>query len=219
MRSVWQYLILLAAVSLSALADPTPVDPEILIDIGCCSSSLSTQFNIVQPDGNASTVFDFKNDTNKIVTSLTFSTTIKKGLTDAEIQSGFSCPSPTIQGYFLFCAISYDKIGGGLTYQFDGVKPSDGDENVAIFHDTEFGEHEGVPIGGDFKLTLQGWTVAAAASDQTLLFNSLPTFNDSFTAAPEPSQLLLLAVECLLLVSIAGIIRRRTKRKENSPTA
>ena len=218
MRSLWQYLILLAAVSISAFADPTPVDPEILIDIGCCSSSLSTQFNIVQPDGNASTVFDFKNDTNKIVTSLTFSTTIKKGLTDAEIQSGFSCPSPTIQGYFLFCAISYDKIGGGLTYQFDGVKPSDGDENVAISHDNEFGEHEGIPIGGDFKLTLQGWTLSAASSDNTRLFDSLPTFKDGFTAAPEPSQLWLLVGASLLLVSIAGI-HRRAQRKGNNRSA
>jgi hypothetical protein len=218
MRSVWQYLILFVAVSLPALANPTPVDPQILIDIGCCSDSLSTQFNNIQPNGSESTVFDdFKNDTGRIVTSLTFNTTINSGLTDAEVHSGFSCPA---QGYFLSCVIFYNSDSGALQYNFSGVNPADGDDNVALFHDNENGEHEGIPIEGDFKVTLMGWTLDAAASDNAPLFGStLPTFSNGFTVTPEPSQLLLLALECLLLFSVAAIIRRRAKRKENSPTA
>jgi hypothetical protein len=214
MRSVWQYLILLAAVSFSALANPTPSDPEILIDIGCCSLSLSNDFNSATPDGTTPTLaFDFKNDTGLIVTSLTFNTKINAGLSDAEVHSGFGCPA---QGYFLSCVIFYDMGNGALQYNFSGVNAADGDENYPIDHDTENGQQEGIPIGGDFKVTLQGWTVDANTAP---LYATLPTFDNGFTVTPEPSQLLLLAVECLVLVSIAGIIRRRTKRKENRPTA
>jgi hypothetical protein len=195
------------------LANPTPTDPEILIDIGCCSDSLQNQFNEVQPDGTStSLVFDFKNDTGGIVTSLTFDTTINKSLSQDQINSGFGCPEDS--HYFLSCDTPYDPTTGALQYRFFGVNPADGDE---MSGDTEFGEYEGIPLGGDFKVTLQGWTTGATAGDGTALFNGVPKLSNGFTA-PEPSQLLLLAVECLLLVSIAGIIRRRAKRKENSPT-
>lgn len=218
MRSVSQYLFLLAAVSFSALANPTPSDPEILIDIGCCSDSLSTQFNNIQPNGSATTVFDdFKNDTGGIVTSLTFSMTIAKGLNSDQISSGFSCPSPMLK-YFLSCATPYDPISGLLQYQFFGVNPADGDDDAT----DPASEQEGIPIGGDFKITLQGWTVDATVGDEnTPLFDQATfQFDNTFTATPEPSQLVLLAVASLLLVSIAGIIRRREKRKEESiPTA
>jgi hypothetical protein len=214
MRSVCPYLFLLAAVCFSALADPTPSDPEILIDIGCCSDSLSTQFNNIQPNGNFTTVFDnFKNDTGGIVTSLTFTMTIAKGLTSDQISSGFSCPSPMVK-YFLSCATPYDAGSGLLQYEFFGVNPADGDDNAS----DPPTEQEGIPVGGDFKITLVGWTAGATVGDNnTPLFDqSSFHFNNTFTATPEPSQIVLLVVASLLLVSIAGIIRRREKRKEES---
>ena len=209
MRSVSQYLFLLAAVSFSALANPTPSDPEILIDIGDAPFNLSTDFNAIQPDGTTqSLAFDFHNDTGGIVTSLTFNTTINKNLSDT---SAFNCPADP--GYFFFCKVNYDGPSGALQYQFFGVDPPEGDENFALSGDNEFGEHEGIPIGGDFKITLEGWTVGP---DTASLYATLPQFDNTFTATPEPSQLVLLAVASLLLVSIAGIIRRREKRKEES---
>jgi hypothetical protein len=218
MRSICPYLFLLAAVSFPALANPTPTDPEILIDTGCCSDSLSTKFGEVQPSStNSSPFFDFINDTGRVVTSLTFNMTVNAGLTDAEVHSGFSCPA---QGYFLSCVLFYNMENGALQYNFSGVNPADGDENYPVDHDTENGQNEGIPIGGDFKVTLQGWSLGATAGDNAPLFGAtLPSFENGFTVTPEPSQLVLLAVECLLLISIAGIIRRRSKRRENSPTA
>jgi hypothetical protein len=39
----------------------------------------------------------------------------------------------------------------------------------------------------DFKITLQGWTLDAAAIDNTRSFDTtLPTFDNTFTATPEP---------------------------------
>jgi hypothetical protein len=117
------------------MANPTPTDLEILIDIGCCSDSLSNEFNIVQPNGTDPLAFDFKNDTGGIVTSLTFGMTIKKNLTDPEIASGFSCPQDPL--FFRSCDVDYVGSSGALQYFFFGVKRADGDENVAIFpHDT-----------------------------------------------------------------------------------
>jgi hypothetical protein len=211
-------VILSMVASFSAMADNVPFDPEILIDSGGDPLDLSTSINVVQPNGVTSPLhFAFVNDLGGIVTSLTFNATIQTGLTDKEIKS-FSCPSEAVQGYFLSCEISYTASNGALQYHFFGVKHSDGDENFPIFHDTEFGEHEGIPIGGDFTITLDGWVNGATAADGTPLYTTLPSFNNGFTATPEPSLVVLLAIQCLLLVSIAGVVRRRAKRKEN-PTA
>jgi hypothetical protein len=222
MRSVLQYLFLLAAFSFSALANPTPTDPEILIDIGFGSDSLQNQFNLLQPDGtNPSISLVFKNDTGGIVTSLTFDAFIQAHLTDTQVHSGFSCQPDAGNHFALFlsCGVDYTASTGELKYQFFGVNPADGDENFPVDHDNEIGQWEGVPIGGDFTLTLMNWTTSAAAGDGTPLFDGAPQLNNTFTATPEPSQLLLLAVASLLLVSIAAITRRRAKRKENNTTA
>ena len=250
MRSICPYLFLLAAVSFSALANPTPTDPEILIDIGCCSPSIN-MINNAQPNATGTTTcppgftgqcFDFMNDTSGVVTSLTFQTMVNAGLREqianVDGQGGvFSCQQGAGNEYFLGCMAQYTDSTGALRYTFQGVNPPDGDEiNPGPFCpedsppgscDSENGEMEGIPIGGHFLIGLGGYVAGATAvgnnETNVLLFgtpddpNRLPIFDNGFTV-PEPSQLLLLAVECLLLVSIAGIIRRRTKRKENSPT-
>jgi hypothetical protein len=212
MRSVYLYTILPLSLCFSAFANPVPTDPQILIDSGGDPYSLKTQFDIVQPTGVDPLQFSFVNDSNGIVTGLTFDTTISKGLTTAEVHSGFSCPSSANQGYFLSCVIGYTQSTGALQYKFFGVNPPDGDEAT----DSEFGEFEGIPQGGDFTITLAGWTNGAAASDGTPLYASLPAFDNSFTAAPEPSLVWLLAVQGILLICIAGIVRHRAGRKEHS---
>ena len=211
MSSVSKYLFLLAVVSFSALADPTPVDPEILIDVGFGSPGITVPpgVNSVQPCGSNSCTYDFINDTGGIITGFRFQTTVNTGLSS----SLFTCSDPKM--YFLGCSANYTSATGNLEYVFTGVKPPDGDENIT--QDTEFFEQEGIPVGGDFVITLNGW------QQNTEIFpnNGTPLqLDNAFTATPEPSQLVLLAVASLLLVSIAGIVRRREKRKEASiPTA
>jgi len=212
MRSIYLSLILTLSACLSAFANPVPTDPQILIDSGGDPYSLSTQFDIVQPSGADPLQFSFVNDSNGIVTGLTFDTTISKNLTTAQVNSGFSCPSSANQGYFLSCGITYTQSTGELLYKFSGVNPPDGDEAT----DNEFGEFEGIPIGDDFTITLAGWTDGATASDGTPLYASLPKFDDSFTATPEPSLVSLLAAQGILLICIAGFVRRRANRKEHS---
>jgi hypothetical protein len=208
MRSICQYLFLLAAISFSALADPTPVDPEILIDEGFGSPGITVPpgINQVQPCGSLSCTYDFINDTGGVITSFRFATTVNTGLSP----SLFTCSDPKM--YFLGCSANYTPTTGSLEYLFTGVKPPDGDENISL--DTEFGEQEGIPVGGDFVITLKGWEPNAA-----LFPNGTPQLSNGFTATPEPSQLLLLAVASLLLVSIVEIIRLKAKRKANNPTA
>jgi len=202
---------------LSAYADSTPSDPQIIIDTGGDPYSLSTQINVVQPSGADPLTFSFVNDLSGIVDSLTFNTTIASGLSSTD--SGlFSCPTAAQNGYFLSCQVNYDMTTGALQYQFSGVNPADGDENFPVDHDNEFGQKEGIPIGGDFSITLAGWTRDNTAPDGVSLYSGLPTFDNSFTVTPEPSLVLLVAAQCLFLVVIAGFVRRKAKRREN-PTA
>jgi hypothetical protein len=215
MRSIYLCLILLSFACLSAFANPVPTDPQIVIDSGGDPLDLSTKINVVQPDGTDPLHFSFVNNLDGIVTSLTFNTMVNAGLTDPEWMSGFSCPQPL--GYFLSCAVNYTSLTGALQYQFSGVNPSDGDENFPIDHDNEFDQFEGIPIGGDFTITLNGWIKGATApSDGKALYANLPMFDNSFTATPEPSMVLLVAMLGILLVSIAGFVRRRENRKERS---
>jgi hypothetical protein len=216
MRLIYLYLALSLSACFSVFADPVPTDPQILIDTGGDPLSLSTQINNVQPDGTNPLQFSFVNDLNGIVTSLTFDTTINMGLTPAEITSGFSCPTP--QGYFLSCAVNYTQSTGDLQYHFFGVNPADGDENFSTSHDNEFNQFEGIPIGGDFTITLNGWVDGAQGSDGKALYANLPMFDNSFTATPEPSLVVLLAIQGLLLVGVASVVRRRAQRKQRSTT-
>ena len=205
----------LLAIPAVTRADVVTGDPEIGLDSGGDALNLSTSINVVQPSGANPLHFSFFNDLDGIVTSLTFNSIIAQNLTDAEIAS-FGCPTAAHNGYFLSCLVSYTGTTGALQYQFSGVHPSDGDENFPVDGDTEFGEFEGIPIGGTFTITLDGWVAGATAPDGHQLYSNLPTFQNNFTSTPEPSLVWLLAVQFLLLVSIAGVVRRRAKRREHS---
>ena len=201
MRIATVVSILFLAAGTAAMADGVLQDPEILIDSGCCSIPLSTGINTVQPTGAGTVTYDFFNDTANIVTSFRFQTMINTGLS-ATAAGSFTCADPG--GFFLGCIPSYNSMTGNLLYTFSGVNPSDGDENGG---DTEVGEQEGIPSGGHFIITLNGWTPNAMSNGETL-YRNLPTLDNTFTTTPEPSSALILGGGLLLFV----MLRRRTAR-------
>lgn len=183
-------LFLAAAVAVTAT--PLLNDPEILIDSGCCSIPISSGINTVQPTGDATVTYDFFNDTKNIITGFTFETTINTGLS-SEAAASFTCADPG--GFFLNCSTSYTQTTGNLLYVFSGVTPPTGDG----------GEDEGIFPGGHFIITLQGWVPDAMSAGQ-MLYNNLPTLDNTFTDTPEPAVALTLGTGLLLL---AVIWRRR----------
>jgi hypothetical protein len=198
-------LFLAAAVAVTAT--PLLNDPQILIDTGGDAIPISSGINQVQPNGNQTVTFDFVNDTSNIVTAFRFATTINTGLS-SQAAASFTCADPG--GYFLSCTTSYDPSlnpppTGNLLYVFSGVSPADADEDGS---DTEAGEQEGIPPGGHFIITLQGWTPNATSAGE-MLYSGTPMFHDSFTQTPEPAVALTLGTGLLLL---AAIWRRRTVR-------
>ena len=211
-RSLRSSLVLLVFLVVRPAADGTPLDPEIVIDLGLQSVPVSTNISIVQPTPTGADItFQFFNDTGFVVNSLMFETDINKGLTT--VTTAFTCSQPG--GYFLGCTITYDVKTGHLIYLFSGVTGLDGEEidpssplctkNVSC--DNEQGEHEGIPLGGHFTVTLLGWTLAPTAQTPSggteLLYSGQRTFNDSFTTVPEPSNGEL--VGFLLVIGILAI--------------
>ena len=185
---------------IAVTATPLLQDPQILIDSGGDAIPISSGINQVQPNGNQTVAYDFFNDTSNIVTSFTFQTTVNPNLTSEEAAL-FTCSDPG--GYFLGCNTHYDSPTGNLLYLFSGVNPPEGDENGS---DPETGEQEGIPPGGHFIITLQGWT-----ENETLFVNGTPPeLNNNFsTDAPEPAAALTLGAGLLL---IAVMWRRRAVR-------
>ena len=190
-------LFLAAAVAVSAA--PLLNDPDILIDSGGDAIPISTGINQVQPNGAQTVSFDFVNDTLNIVTGFNFETTINTGLS-GQAAASFTCDDPG--GFFLGCTTSYTSSTGNLLYVFSGVNPAEGDENGS---DTEAGEQEGIPAGGHFIITLQGWTPDAMSAGE-MLYSGTPTLDNTFTQTPEPAIALTLGTGLLLL---AALWRRR----------
>jgi hypothetical protein len=196
-----------ALVCCSVLTAMAPVlgasgDPNVVIDSGDPNPlSLVHDLANVQPDGTSPLTFDFLNDSGGIVIDFRFQTTINTRLSPGDAGS-FTCTT----GYFLNCTISYSSSTGILIYHAYGVNPPDGDEVYP--EDTEQGEHEGIPIGAPFHITLTGWVSDATASNGDELYSGLPTFTNSFVAAPEPTGLMLLGTALLLA---AGVRRFRSR--------
>ena len=202
----------LVALPAIALADGVPPDPQILIDLGGESTGISGGITTIQPDGTDPLTFDFFNDTGNIITGFTFLVQLNTGLSAAQIAL-FSCPT---SGFFLSTDCShYNSDTGILPFIFSGVNPSDGDEFCPIgaeFCDSEFGEQEGIPVNGHFLVTLNGWTRNLAGGS---IYGDLPTFQNSFTTAPEPSMIPILAGGVLLIAVFARRFRRRELQSPN----
>jgi hypothetical protein len=196
----------LIALPFVALSQSPPPDPEILIDTGGDPLPITTSIGQVQPNGSGLVTYDFVNDTG-LLTSFAFDTMVNKGL-DPWLATHvfFSCAEPS--GYFLNCAVNYNPLTGDLQYVFSGVLPSDGDETPGPNFDPhgEVGQHEGIPTGGVFHISLIGWIDGGYGG---LLYKGRPTFTDSFTTVPETSSVLILLTESLLLAAIMFPLRRR----------
>lgn len=192
---------ILAAVSGVAGADP--IDPDIAIDDGCCSTGIFVGASF-GPTANGGGLFDFENDLGSTITELVLTTTL-------DPNSIVHCNS----GFFLFCGVSFN--GDTLTLDFHGVNPPDARNEPRC--DTEFGEHEGIPIVQAGCVSTNGSPIPGH-----FIFNlnngNVPTgdkggWTDDFTvtrivlATPEPSAILLLATGVLL----AGGIARRQRRR------
>lgn len=187
------------------VASANPVDPDILIDAGLDPPGLfllSSQLNVVQPDGTTPETFEFLNDTGSLVTRMSFETLINPGLNIFDSGS-FSC-NPNTQ--FFACNVTYNQSTGDLLYSFFATQPADGDETI---DPNEPNEQEGLPPGADFFITLDGWTSSPVGPGGETLYNGLPTFTNSFST-PEPSSVIFLGT-ALLLVGV--LVRRRNVRR------
>ena len=192
--------ILFLAAAVAVTATPLLNDPQILIDTGGDAIPISTGINQVQPTGDQTVSYDFFNNTKNIVTGFTFETTINTGLS-SDAAASFTCADPG--GFFLDCNTTYTSSTGNLLYVFSGVNPFSGMSGSGA------GEHEGIFPGGNFIITLQGWTPDAMSAGQ-MLYNELPTLDNTFTDTPEPAVALTLGTGLLLLAVIGR--RRRTVR-------
>lgn len=195
--------ILLAASGVAAMATPIFQDPQIIIDTGGDAIGITMGINQVEPCGSPSCTYDFFNDTGGIVTSFLFDTTIQSRLSSDVISANFSCADPG--GYFLGCSTNYTSGTGDLQYVFSGVGKSDGDEGGT---DSEAGEMEGIPPGGHFIITLNGWV----ENDALFVGGAPPELTNSFTTdAPEPSAALLFGTGITMLLA-AFLFRRSSTR-------
>jgi len=202
--------LLIAACGLFALAGVAMADtqdPGIAVIDGDPPPPMDITTNLgnIQPNGNGSVTFDFINNSGGIVDQLEFTVTIAKGLSQSLINSAFSI-SQGGAGYFLHDTISYNSSTGVLSYDFYGIKPSDGDEGC--HQDPEINEQEGIPLCGVFHVTLTGW-VNNANFGGTPLYTGLPTFTNSFMDAPEPSTI---AFSGLGLLMLAAVVERRRRK-------
>ena len=223
--AVFCWLVALPAI---ALADGVPFDPQILIDLGGDAFSVATINQHLQPGqpGNVTCpgtfsgqCFDFMNDTGSIITSFSITTMVNANLS-AQDAASFTCAQGLGHEYFLGCAVNY-KSSGLLTYVFSGVKPADEDEGVlltpyCIAHpgacDTEAGEMEGIPLGGNFLFGLGGYVVGAQGAGGGMLFDQLPGGLPTFSTTvntPEPSMIPILAGGVFLIAFFARKFRSR----------
>jgi hypothetical protein len=170
----------------------------------------------IAPDNSSDFCYVFNNNTGGIITSLTFSTDIVAGLTQAEVTSAFSCAQTTgteLVGYFLSCGETYVSASGLLTYTFSGVLPPQGAEVCPLGNcapDERGIPPDTVPTDPEFTIALIGWAPGATSGDGTqVLPNVLQPFTNSFTATPEPSTLGFLGFAFLLTVGAAQLRRRK----------
>jgi hypothetical protein len=192
--------MLCLAAAVAVTATPLLNDPEILIDTGGDAIPISSGINQVQPTGDQTVSYDFFNNTKNIVTGFTFETTINTGLS-SDAAASFTCADPG--GFFLNCTTTYTSSNGNLLYVFSGVNPFSGMSGSGA------GLQEGIFPGGNFIITLQGWIPDAMSAGQ-MLYNELPTLDNTFTDTPEPAVALTLGTGLLLLAFIGR--RRRTAR-------
>jgi hypothetical protein len=201
---------LMIGLSAVTLAQSLPPDPEILIDTGGDPMNITTGISQVQANGSPLVSYDFVNDTS-LLTSFMFETMVNKGL-DPWLATHvfFGCLNPG--GYFLNCSVNYNPTTGDLKYLFSGVLPPDGDETPGPGFDPtgEVGEHEGIPTGGVFHITMVGWIDGGYGG---LLYQNRPTFSNSFTTVPEPTSFLSFLAELLLMGCVLTLARNHRNWK------
>lgn len=235
-NSIKPFLLIVAPIVFCsiAVADAVP-DPQILIDLGGESPSVTTINTVLQPNATGTVAcpsgfvgqcFDFLNDTGAIITGFTIQTVVNANLSIADSNS-FTCAQGAGHEYFINCSVTYVTSNGSLTYVFDGVLPSDGDEDVLTrppcIHtprppvcDTEAGEREGIPLGGHFLFGLNGYVPGARGGGGGLLFGPTEAdaparFQTTFTTVPEPSMMPILVLGGLAMIVWAKLRRRQSQ--------
>ncbi len=217
-----------AKLVMCSTCDPTPIPLTLT----------NGALNDLQPDGTASVTDEFLNLTGTILDDIVYTTTINAGLDPTVLASDkdFTCVAPN--GFYLNCAVTYDKQNGALTYYYYGVNPPDWQDLpvVVIFEDLVGGGfgNTGIPNLGLFEIQLQDWTDNLTDSnpnvgDGGLLYGcdlnnpspnncpnptGLPTLSGTFNApvnVPEASAVLILLTELLLLAGVVALLGRRLK--------
>ena len=223
MGRVWCASALLAVFSLAGLASTIPGDPDIALDPGGASMPLMTGTNFAEGQPT-----DYYNPFAEIINALTFQVSMNTGLTCSNVGTSLNCgvagSFTCASGYFLTCGFLYDSGTGGLTINFSGANPWDGDPT-----DSLVGKMEGIPpllpgclptpenpgqpdtkgcsVVGHFEIGLKGWSQA----ESPLLFSGTPRFTvTNVGLSPEPSTALLFGPLLLLGAGLAG---RRARRR------
>jgi hypothetical protein len=185
------------------------------LDDGSLSSGISgASFSPINGGG----VFGFFNDTGRIITLLTFDTTILPGLSPGQIAE-FVCnnagteidPNP----FFLNCSIRYNSSNGlmdilfsGTDAQHQGILPVNSNCNPAP-----------APCTGHFLVTLNdgfslaptatgGWNDPALVGNGAIRFGVAEIQSFGVDILPEPSTLWLAAGA----VGVLGVLRFKRKK-------
>ena len=205
-------------------------DPAMGMDAGSFSTALSTFTSFTPDQTNGGGFLDLFNDTGELITSITFETTIKTGLTGINVDTisrTFPCNGATNltlpNPFFLNCDVTYDSTSGHLDFKFVGVNPPGGgpDEGIpplppgctALNADSDpscTGQgHFAIIFNDGFATTGDsgGWL-----GTDTDLFNGPPVFSVAAVTTeqvtPEPASLLLAGAGLLAL----AVGRRRLLR-------
>lgn len=196
-RMRWTAISVFCGFLLAAPVFADVIDPSMNIDSGDPTPMPVSGGVTFTPPGDASDTFDFLNDLGLIITGFKFETTVVTNFTGP-----LSCSS----GYFLHCDVSYTPSSGDLIFNFHGVAAFDNDEVAS--QDTEANEHEGIPLGGRFHLTINGFDTASGIYDSNA--DIKPFVGSYTTATPEPSSIGFLAAG---LLAMAGALRYRRRRE------
>jgi hypothetical protein len=222
MRSVYLYLLVSLAVSCSAMADPVPYDPQILIDTGGDATDVNYTGKPITVGINGGGIFQFHNATGSPLTELDLNldfplSPLPTGFT---VQGTISAPPSLVRQHSTFNVTTFSGLpctgattGSCIELKFilmpGPLIPTDGNfildfNNSADYTAADLGVLDGTYSGPDVPDGTGGW---APGGVQT--FGMV----DPIPAVPEPSYRTTAACMGLVMLVAWSWRRRLTARK------
>ena len=225
MRPLYFYPLIAVALTFSALANPTPVDPQVLIDSGGDATDINYTGVPITVGPNGGGIFVFHNATGNPLSEIDLNLDFPESPlpTGFTVDGSIGIPPSIVRQHSQFVVTTFSGIDcagdASLTFSCLELKfivtpgpliPTDGNfvldfNNSANYTADDIAVEDGTYTGGDIPGGTGGWAPGGSPTSG----NALPA-----SAVPEPSYR---ATAGLVFFSLIGLwnLRRRLTAKQS----